>query len=64
MNLSFSVQLSESKSNTFKLITSDIPYNFHDGGTYYIETSPLVCFANQLTGFYMIGASAVRDLMM
>ena len=27
MNLSFSVQLSESKSNTFKLITSDIPYN-------------------------------------
>ena len=24
---------------------------FHDGGPYHIETSPLVCRANQRTGF-------------
>ena len=28
--------------------------HFHDGGLYHIETSPLICCANQLTGFYTI----------
>ena len=27
---------------------------FHDGGPYHIDTNPLVCSANQWTGFYMI----------
>ena len=26
---------------------------FHDGGPYHIETSPLICSANQWTGFYI-----------
>ena len=29
--------------------------HFHDGGRYHIETSPLICRANQWTGFYMNG---------
>ena len=28
-----------------------------DGGRYHIETSPLICGANQRTGYYMITAS-------
>ena len=36
--------------------------NFHDGGRYYIETSPLICIANQWTGFYMITASVMKEL--
>ena len=35
---------------------------FHDGGCYHIETSPLICGANQWTGFYMITASIVKEL--
>ena len=33
---------------------------FHDGGRYHIETSPLICRANQWTGFYMITASVMK----
>ena len=32
---------------------------FHDGGFYHIETIPLICKSNQLTGFYMIGLKVV-----
>ena len=32
---------------------------FHDGGPYHIETSPLICSANQWTDFYMIGTSVM-----
>ena len=35
---------------------------FHDGGRYHIETSPLICRANQRTGFYMITASIIKEL--
>ena len=35
---------------------------FHDGGPYHIETSPLICSANQWTGFYMVGTSAMKKL--
>ena len=35
---------------------------FDDGGLYHIETSPLICRANQWTGFYMIGTSSIREL--
>ena len=34
---------------------------FHDGGRYHIETSPLICSANQWTGFYMITASIMKE---
>ena len=34
----------------------------HDGGRYHIETSPLICSANQWTGFYMISASVMKGL--
>ena len=35
---------------------------FHDGGHYHIETSPLICRANQWTGFSMITASVMKEL--
>ena len=35
---------------------------FHVGSPYHIETSPLICSANQLTGFYMIGNSVMKEL--
>ena len=31
-------------------------------GTNYIETTPLICYVNQWTGFYMIGTSAMKEL--
>ena len=36
--------------------------SFHDGGRYHIETSPLICSANQWTGFYTIMASVMKEL--
>ena len=33
---------------------------FHDGGRYHIETSPLICAANQWTGFYVITAYVMK----
>ena len=36
---------------------------FHDGGLYHIKTIPLICIANQWTGFYMIGSSVMKELM-
>ena len=35
---------------------------FHDGGRYHIETSPLICGADQWTGFYMKTAFVNREL--
>ena len=35
---------------------------FQDKGRYHIETSPLICSANQWTGFYMITASILKGL--
>ena len=35
---------------------------FHEGGRYHIETSPLICSANQWTGFYMITVSIIKEL--
>ena len=34
----------------------------HDGRCYHIEISPLICRANQWTGFYMITASVIKEL--
>ena len=33
------------------------------GGPYHIEISPLICSANQWTGFYMIGTIVMKELM-
>ena len=40
---------------------SQLTYLFRDGGRY-IETSPLICSANQWTGFYMITAFIMKEL--
>ena len=37
--------------------------NSHDGGCHHIETSLLICRANQWTGFYLITASVMKELM-
>ena len=39
----------------FKLVNS------YDGDRYHTETSPLICGANQWTGFYMITASVMKE---
>ena len=36
---------------------------FHDGGPYHIETSPLICSANQWTGFYMTVTFVMKELI-
>ena len=43
----------------FKQLSSHL--TLHDGGPYYIETSPLICTANQWTGFYMIGTFLMKE---
>ena len=35
---------------------------FHDGDAYHIETSLLICKANQWNSFCMIGTSAIKEL--
>ena len=35
---------------------------FHDGSRYHIETSALICRANQWTGFNMITAFVMKEL--
>ena len=35
---------------------------FHDRGPFHIETGPLICSANEWTGFYMIGTSVLKEL--
>ena len=35
---------------------------FHDKGPCRIETSPLICSANQWNGFYLIGTSVMKEL--
>ena len=36
---------------------------FPDEGPYHIETCPLISIANQWTGFYIIGTSAMKELI-
>ena len=42
--------------------TFNMVLHFQDGGSYHIETSSLICYANQWTGFYMIGSSIIKEL--
>ena len=37
-------------------------YFFHNGGPYNIETSPLICSANQWTDFYITGTWVMKEL--
>ena len=46
------------KQQTEKIITLTL----YDGGRYHTEISPLICRANQWTGFYMITASVMKEL--
>ena len=48
------------KKIEFKLVMTSQPFN--EQCPSHIETSPLICFANQLTGFYMRGTLAVKGL--
>ena len=50
------IDLTDSWLNTLTLL-------FHDGGPYHIETSPLICSANQLTGLYVVGTSVMKELI-
>ena len=43
-----------------KINQSDCRKQFHDGGPVHIETISLICSANQCTGFYVIGTSAMK----
>ena len=36
--------------------------DFHDGGLYHKETSPLICRANQWSGYYITGTSVMKEL--
>ena len=38
------------------------PRLFHDVAPYFTETSLLICPANQWTGFYTIGSTAIKEL--
>ena len=53
--------------NTFLLGTKPVKhftFNSFMTGTYHIDTSLLICSANQWTGFYMIETSVMKKLLM
>ena len=53
----FAVKFVEKSNHSFSVYMMNyIAQLFHDGGRYHIETSPLICRANQWTGVYMITA--------
>ena len=56
--------LSQNTQSIHGFLIRDGSQPFHDGGRYHIETSPLICSANQWTGFYMISASVMKGLIM
>ena len=60
MTLFMYQEITWSKSDVYLFSTQVYPS--HDGGHYHIETSPLICSANQWTGFYMITASVMKGL--
>ena len=38
-------------------------YSFMKGGPYHVENNSLICSVNYWTGFYMIGASFMKELI-
>ena len=47
---------------TKNLITNYTFFIAHGAGIYHIETSPFNCRANQLTGYFMIETSVMKEL--
>ena len=47
----------------FKAVVKKPVQLFHHQGLYQIEASPLISRANQWTGFYMIGTSVMKELI-
>ena len=45
-----------------KLIKNMLVQHFHDRGLNHKETSPLICSANEWTGFYVIGTPTMNEL--
>ena len=45
------------------MISFDLTLSWWSGGPYHIETSPLICWANLWTGFYMIGTTVMKELI-
>ena len=52
----------KSKLTGFGMIGTLVVLTLHDGGLYDIETSSLICSANQWTGVYMIETSVMKEL--
>ena len=46
----------------FAAVDLQLCWLLRDGGRYHIETSPLICSANQWNGFYMITAFVMKEL--
>ena len=46
--------------NQYMKVQSTNSFIFHNGGSCRIETSPLICSANQGTGFCMAGTSVMK----
>ena len=57
-----SIGVLENRSSEYMKISYRVN-SLHDGGPYHVETSPMICRANQWTGFYVIGTSVVKGLM-
>ena len=55
------LQLHQSKSTIVSYPNVRKATCFHDGSPYYVETSTLICRANQWTGFYIIGTSVIKE---
>ena len=57
-------QTSKSMTSSLTLLhISNFTFNpLTTNASHHIETSPLICIANQLTGFYMTGTSFVNKL--
>ena len=60
--LTFSIHLRHCLLIFVRMSNLKIGQHFHDGCSYHIETSPLICSANQWTDFFMIGTSAMISL--
>ena len=58
----FNVSISRPQTQIGLSVSKKLCLTFHDGGRYHIETIPLICSANQWTGFFMILASVMKGL--
>ena len=56
-------QIQKPSITVFKPPQTDCSQHFNDQCSHYIEPSQLICFASQLTGFYMMGTLVVKRLI-